>query len=525
MIFRTGRRVGQEAMIHALKNRLNNELGARVRFYNNRKEKIRNLILNLYNRIWSPSNDQGTSALEESDLLKRYQDLFLLKCYVNDSHILSTHQEELKELLAKIEPRMVSKEGKLQHWYQEMCREVLRHEGNTSRLRLEKPEQWDEIVRLAAHPETHDGSTIMNVHTCLYFSMCNWLQQELDETENASHVREFDATFQTTRNDSVSMSSFLTVVFMDQYNKDQRLDKRIKERFRDLGTNKKKTLARIFAKFYNIVAEKRVEDRSAELALKDFASFSGFEPRLAPACKVFLTALNDKTLELKDVFYYQTIVAIFTEDPDCIERIAGEKLPELKEPAKRAIRLMAAAQITAEGAPMEQPSVAERYQLCETLFHDRKLSVTQKKCLAGFANRLVLFANQANPRYFTNVDKDKGDKRKLHQENGNQPKRIRDDATSQQEDNNPRPPKAKNNRKKAIFAGDAQTPGQVMPNQINGQNGSTRSPPGNYPPVRGGSTSRYPPRYPTHHPPSFRGRGRGGNGYYKPNQGHWSYQY
>ena len=538
MIFKTGRRVGQEAMIHALVTRLNQELGARIRFLNSRKEKIKNLQF-LYDRLWSPSNDQGISTLEESDLLKRYQDLFFLRCCVNDSHVLSTHREELKELLTKIEPRMVSKEGRLHHWYLEMCKEVLRHEGNASKLKWEKPKQWDEIIYLSAHPETHDGSTIMNVYTCLYTAMTSWIQQELDENaEHKTHIEEFNATFRAFRDElvpEVSMASFLTVVYMDQYNRQQKLDRTIRERFKDLGTDKGKTLTIILNKFYQEVTKKYHEDKKIKSALKDFASFSGFEPRLAPACKVFLTALNDKDLELKDEYYYKTLVAIFTEDPDCIERIAEDKnLPELKEPAKRAIRLLAAAQITAEGAPMEQPSVAERFQLCESLFHDRKLTVPQKKCLAGFANRLVLFANQANPRYFTNiVDKDKGDKRKINQDNGSQSKRIKDDATSNKEDNNSKP-KYKNKKNKATFAGDTQTPGQIPPNQNNGQDESTRPPPGNYPPAGNGSTNGHPPGHPTYRPPPYRGRGRGGNGYYKPNPNrgrgryppqHWNHQY
>ena len=521
MIFRAGRRVGQEAMIHALRCRLSYEIGARARFHNSRKEKIRSAALPVYNRIWSPSITQGTNTLEEFELLERYQDLFIFKCLVSDAHVLPEHREELKELLTKIEPRMVSRRGQLQLWYREVCREALRHEGNATKLRFEQPKQWDEIVHLTSRPDLHDGSTIMHVYTCLYTAMANWIQHELEENKEnyKSYINEFNATFSECHDDltsEVSMSSFLTIVFMDQYTRHQKMDRNIKDRFRDLGMNRKQTVASILAKFCKTLAEKRVEDKKAEIALKELASFPGFDPRLAPACRVLLTALNDKTLELKDIHFYQTLIGVFTEDPESIGKITTEKdLPELKEPARRVIRLLAAAQVTAEGVQMEQPSVAERYQLCLNLFYDRKLNTLQKKTLAGFANRAVLFANQSNPRYFTNqsVTNQSGDKRKINQDNDNQPKRIKDDPTLKKEDTNGPKSKTKNKKNKVKFAGDTLTPGQRRPNQTNGQVGSAGLPSGNYPPERSGSATRYPSEYPTHHQPPYRGRGRGGNGY------------
>ena len=521
MIFRAGRRVGQEAVIHALKHRLNQEIGPRARFHNTRKEKIRSLVLPIYNRIWSPSVTQDTSTLEELELLERYQDLFIFKCFVSDSHVLKEHRDELKELLTRIEPRMASRKGQLQLWYQETCREALRHEGNASKLRHEQPKQWDVIVQLTSRPDLHDGSTIMHVYTTLYTAMANWIQHELEEnrSEYQSYINEFNAAFRECHDDltpEIGMSSFLTVVFMDQYKRNQKMDRNIKDRFRDLGVNIKQTLSSILAKFCKTLAEKRVEDRKAEAALKELASFPGFDPRLAPACRVLLTALNDKTLELKDIHFYQCLVAIFTEDPESIGKITTEKdLPELKEPAKRAIRLMAAAQLTAEGVQMEHPSVAERYQLCLTLFYDRKLTIPQKKCLAGYANRTILFANQANPRYFTNqaVTNQSGDKRKINQDNENQSKRIKDDPMTKKEDTNNPKPKTKNKKNKVRFAGDTQTPEQRKSNQTNGQVGSTGLSSGNYSPESSGSTTRHPPEPPAHHRPPYRGRGRGGNGY------------
>ena len=510
MAFNQNSRAGQRVLYDALIAKLAAEIGERQQCVKINDSPSKQTLIKIQRKILDHSFMGPSYHLDPKEVRERYHNLLILRLHDADNQsILPGKQREITDLLKVALPKLSARQGRVHLWHQEMAREVAIHEGNINRIKSNEPDRWAKVVDLADHPENHDETKIPHVMTALYFSLHSWITQEM--TENPSRYQDFEEEFNNLVHikygDEViivlTAAEFLAAFFTDSYS---HIDTKVKEDYRRLGTNKQEMLDHIIRDYKAIKKAKEDQDKVSANALKKLANLDAFDPVYSNSYKIFLSAMNDENLQLRDKIYHKSFVACFTTDLESINKIDKEdwQFPELNTSSKNFITMLAAAFVTADRVPQHQTTLQARFDMCINLLKGNTLTLENQRYINVYFSKNCLFhhsgLNFRDPRA-------KNETRK----------RPRDDHPSLSPVNDPEKQRTGKERNKKSKA-QAETASEAGPSNQQQPRASPRVP-------QSGAASHHPrPPYPQYH----RGRGRGRGFFYPPYppppQGKWVFQ-